>query len=88
MKYLIIRFNTVSSCLKLKFLLHTYLTAYLYYNGRHTTNRVDLIRINDKILKISCDNFYSQIINVVNKICKEYYIKHTKYFEERELWKK
>jgi hypothetical protein len=87
MKYLILQFNSISSCIKLKFLLHAYLTAYLYYNGHRTTNRVDFIRISDKILKISCDNFYSQIANIVNRLCIDYNIKHSKHFEEREVWK-
>jgi len=87
MKYLILQFNTKSDCIKLKWLLHAYLTAYLYYNGSRTTNRVDFIRISDKIFKISCDNFYSQVVNIVNKICIHYNINYDKYFEEREIWK-
>ena len=73
--------------MKLKFMLHAYLTVYLYYNGHRTTNRIDFIRISDKILKISCDNFYSQIVNIVNKLCIDYKIKCTKYFEYKEVWK-
>jgi hypothetical protein len=87
MKYLVLKFNKLSSCLKVKLLLHSYLTVYLKYNGLHTTNRVDFIRINDNMFKISCDNFYSQVANIVSKICIYYNIKCNKYFEEREIWK-
>ncbi len=87
MKYLVLQFNTKSDCIRLKWLLHAYLTVYLSFNGFRTTNRVDFIRISDKICKISCDSFYSQVANIVNKICLQYNINYKRYFEEREIWK-
>ena len=87
MKYLVLQFNSISSCIKLKFLLHAYLSAYLYYNGHRTTNRIDFIRTSDKIFKISCDNFYSQVANIVNKLCIQYNIDYKCYPEERVVWK-